>query len=120
VTSFSSHSFQGLAQYADQRASFGAFVRAVCTEGWVSAPRARFEVGTVRGEGLLAGAMAILAGGMLLVLFGAMTAGALSLGAEIAARLAFVLILMLAVSPWLPGGRLRTFDPTEIPRDVLP
>lgn len=120
ATSFSSHSFLGLAQYADQSPAFGAFVRAVCDEGRALAPQARFEAGTVRGEGLLSGAMAILAGGTLLVIFGAVTAGALSLGADISARLAFVLILMFAVSPWLPSGRLRTFDPQDIPRDVLP
>jgi hypothetical protein len=36
------------------------------------------------------------------------------------ARFAFVLLLMLAVAPWLPGAQARRFDPRAVPQDLLP
>jgi hypothetical protein len=116
----SSHSVAGLAQYRDQGETFSDFVREVCEAAGVAAPKARFEGGTNRGAGLFIGAAAILGCGIVLLLIGAVAARQWGLGAELVARFVFVLLLMLAVAPWLPGAQARRFDPRAVPSDLLP
>ena len=115
----SSHTVAGMAQYRDQGEAFADFVQNVCEAAAAAAPAARFEAGSNRGAGLFIGAAAILGCGIVLILLGAVAARQWALGAELVARFAFVLLLMLAVAPWLPGARARRFDPRAVPRDLL-
>jgi hypothetical protein len=116
----SSHSVVGVAQFRDQGEDFAEFVREVCDAAGLAAPMARFEGGSNRGAGLFVGAAAILGCGIVLVLLGAIAARQWALGAELVARFTFVLLLMLAVAPWLPGAQARRFEPRAIPADLLP
>jgi hypothetical protein len=115
-----SHSVVGVAQYRDQGEAFSDLVREVCGRAGVAAPAARFEGGANRGAGLFVGAAAILGCGIVLVLLGAVAARQWALGAELMSRFVFVLFLMLAVAPWLPGAQARKFDPRSVPEDLLP
>jgi len=115
----SSHGFEGLALYRDQGAVFGAFVRAVLVQAAAKAPGAQYEVGAARGAGMLAGAAAILAAGVLIVLVAAIVGRQWALGLELSARLGFVLLLMIAVAPWLRRERRHSFDPASPPADLL-
>jgi hypothetical protein len=116
----SSHSVMGLAQYRDQGEAFSDLVREVCARASLVAPTARFEGGANRGAGLFVGAAAILGCGIVMLLLGAVAARQWALGAELVARFSFVLLLMLAVAPWLPGAQARRFDPRAVPPDLLP
>lgn len=118
--SIGSHDYRGIAQYQDQGEAFSNLVRDICETARIAAPAARFEGGDSRGVGLFFGAAAILGCGIGLLLIGAVAARAWALGADLAARFVFVLLLMLAVAPWLPGGRARGFDPANVPSDLLP
>ena len=116
----SSHSVMGIAQYRDQGDAFSELVRDVCERAGTAAPAARFEGGANRGAGLFVGAAAILGCGIVVLLLGAVVARQWALGAELVSRFAFVLLLMLAIAPWLPGARARRFDPGAVPADLLP
>lgn len=111
----SSHSVLGLAQYRDQGDEFSDLVRDICERADQAAPTARFELGANRGAGLFVGAAAILGCGIVMLLIGAIAARQWALGAELVARFVFVLLLMLAVAPWLPGAQARRFDPKAAP-----
>lgn len=116
----SSHSAEAIGRYRDQSDAFSDLVRDICETAGVAAPTARFEHGSRRGAGLFIGAAAILGCGIVLVLLGTIAARQWALGAELVARFAFVLLLMLAVAPWLPGAQARRFDPRDLPTDLLP
>jgi len=118
-TAISSHGFEGLALYRDQGAVFGAFVRAVLVQAAGMATSAKYEIGAARGAGMLAGAAAILAAGVVIVLIAAIAGRQWALGLELSARLGFVLLLMIAVAPWLRRERSRIFDPASPPADLL-
>jgi len=115
-----SHGFGPRLTYADQTAAFAPFVRALLAQAAVQAPSARYEIGSDRAGGVFVGAAAILGAGLALVLMAAIAADQFTLGLEMAARLAFVLILMLAVWPWLSGLSVRRFDPAAVPPALLP
>lgn len=63
--------------------------------------------------------MGLLGIGAAVLLVASISAGAASLGIALAARLVFLLILMLAALPWL-RGKTATLDPRAIPRSLLP
>lgn len=114
-----SHGFGAGFAYADQTAAFAPFVRALLARAGAEAPDARYEIGSDRAGGVFVGAGAVLGAGLALVLLAAITAGQFTLGLEMAARLAFVLILMVAVWPWLAGLSVRRFDPAAPPLELL-
>lgn len=120
LVSVGSHSFTGPLAIADQTPQFAAFARAVCAQGITHAPQAQFTSGGGMIGGVFASAAAILGVGLILVVMATLTAGAVTLGLEIAARLAFVLILMLAVWPWLSTLNRRAFNPLAVSRELLP
>ena len=120
TVSIGSHSLTGRLTITDQTQVFAAFARAVCEQAAHHAPRARFEAGGARIGGIFAGAVAIFGVGLVLVLAATITAGAFTLGLELATRLAFVLILMLAAWPWIGELDRRSFDPKAVPRELLP
>jgi hypothetical protein len=114
-----SHSFRGLARYEDQTRAFTAWVRAVCAEAASAAPGARFESGAMAMAGVFTGAMVLLGIGVAALLLVSITTGASGLGLDLAARLSFGLMLMIAVQPWIAGRGLKQFDPCAIPASVL-
>lgn len=114
-----SHSFRGLALYEDQSRAFATWVRAVCAEAARTAPGARFEAGVIWTGGVFLGAMVLLGAGVAALLVVSLSTGASALGLDLAARLSFGLMLMIAVQPWLSAAGSRRFDPAAIPAEVL-
>jgi hypothetical protein len=105
---------------ADQTPAFAAFARELLATASQAAPSARFETGRSRLTRLYFGAGAILLVGLVLTLLAAFVADAAALGVELAARLGFVLILMIAAWPWIGAFGVRPIDPHSIPRELLP
>lgn len=99
--------------------SFSPLVRAIAEMAADLAPRARFATaGLELGEAFV-WTMGLLGVGAAVLLVASIGAGAAALGVALAARLVFVLILMLAVLPWLKG-RAAALDPRAIPPALLP
>lgn len=114
-----SHSWRGPGRFDDRMESFAPLVRTLAERAAEVAPRARFATaGLEIGEAFL-WTMGLLGLGAIVLLAASVSAGAAGLGVALAARLVFVLILMLAAMPWLKGGG-ATFEPRAIPRDLLP
>ncbi|MDP1738086.1 MAG: hypothetical protein Q8L23_11680 [Caulobacter sp.] len=114
-----SHSWRGTGRFEDRMDSFSPLVRAVAETAADLAPRARFATaGLELGEAFV-WTIGLLGIGAAVLLVASLSAGAASLGIALAARLVFVLILMLAVLPWLKG-RAAALDPRAIPPTLLP
>lgn len=114
-----SHSWRGPGRFEDRMESFSPLVRAIAATAADRAPRARFATaGLELGEAFV-WTMGLLGIGAAVLLVASISAGAVSLGLDLAARLLFVLILMLAALPWLRRGA-ATLDPRAIPRALLP
>jgi hypothetical protein len=114
-----SHSFRGVARYEDRSRVFAAWVRSVCAEAARTAPGARFEAGAAWTGGVFLGAAVLLGIGVAALLAVSLSTGANLLGLDLAARLSFGLLLMIAIQPWLSAAGSRRFDPLAIPADVL-
>lgn len=106
-----SYSFRRIGDYEDQGSVFTGFVRAVCAEAARIAPAARFEAGQSRAVGVFTGAMVLMGVGVVMLIGVALSAGFRGLGLDLAARLAFGLLLMIAAQPWVSGAGTRRFDP---------
>ena len=114
-----SHSWRGPGRFEDRTGTFSPLARALAETSADLAPRARFATAGIEiGEAFL-WTMGLLGIGAVVLLISSISAGAVSLGVALAARLVFVLILMLAALPWLKG-RTATLDPRTIPRSLLP
>jgi hypothetical protein len=114
-----SHSWIGPGRFDDRMESFSPLVRALAARAADLTPGARFATaGLEMGEAFL-WTMGLLGVGAAVLLVASISAGAATLGIALAARLVFVLILMLAIMPWLKGSG-ATFEPRAIPRDLLP
>jgi hypothetical protein len=114
-----SHSWRGPGRFEDRTDTYSPFVRALIEQAADLAPRARFATaGLEVGEAFL-WTIGLLGLGAVVLLVTSISAGAASLGVALAARLVFVLILMLAALPWF-RGRTATIDPRSLPRDLLP
>lgn len=116
--SIASQSYAGPGQFEDRLASFSPFARAVAAVGADLAPRARFGLARFEVRAALIGVMALTAFGAAAMLLFSLSAGMHAVGVEMAARMSFVVILMVAVLPWLPQG--AAFDPHDPPGDLLP
>lgn len=119
VVQIGSHGFHGLGRFDDQSAAFSAFIRQVCAEGVTAAPAARFDTGAPTVQGMMLGVGALLAGGVVVLLLSSLMSGVFGLGVEIAARLFFMLCLLVAFMPWIGDARAARFDPRAIPPEVL-
>jgi hypothetical protein len=118
-TILTAQSYGGPGRPEDRLAGFSLFARAVAAVAADLAPRARFELaGVMAAREGLTWVMGLLAMGALAMLLLAFTPGMTGLAVEIAARMAFVLILLAAVLPWL--GRGEGLDPHALPDDLLP
>jgi hypothetical protein len=111
----SSHGYRGLGLRADEGAAFDLFARALLANASAAAPTARFRQAGRAGLGLYGGIFLILLAGFILVVAATVMAGQIALGLDIAARIAFVLILMTVPLPWLRGWREQAFDPLAPP-----
>lgn len=118
-TILTAQSYVGPGRFEDRLAGFSLFARAVAGAGADLAPRARFELaGVMAAREGLTWVMGLLAFGTVVMLLLAFTPGMTGMAVEIAARMAFVLILLAAVTPWL--GRGEGLDPHALPDELLP
>jgi len=123
-TLLTAHSYVGPGRFEDRLASFSLLARAVAGVAADLAPPgtqrgARFEIaGAMAVRESLTWVMGFLAFGTVAMLMFALSPGMLALSIEIAARMAFVLVLLVAVLPWL--GRGERLDPHALPEELLP
>ena len=121
AVAFSSQGWSGVGRRQDQSPAFAAFVRALAAEAVRQAPAARFQVG---GRGSAPAALywtaALLGTAVAALMASALMSGFVAIGLDWGARLLFVLILMFAVAPWLPGRSANAFDPLAPPEDLAP
>lgn len=105
-------------QTEDRLDSFSAFVRTLSRQAAEAAPNARFDLARIEARPALTWVMGLLALGTVAVLVSSLGAGMAAVGIDMAARMGFVLLLLLAALPWLSRG--DGFDPRDPPRDLLP
>ena len=111
-------SYVGPGHTEDRLASFSAFVRNLSRQAVDAAPTARFDLARIEARPALTWVIGLLAIGAVAVLVSSLGAGMAGVGIDMAARMSFVLILLLAALPWLSRG--DGFDPRDPPRDLLP
>ena len=92
--------------------------RAIAAVGADLSPRARFGLARLEARTALTYVMGLLALGAAATLLFSLSAGMAAVGVDLASRMAFVLILMVAALPWL--ARPADFDPRNPPADLLP
>jgi hypothetical protein len=118
-TILTSQSYLGPGRFDDRLESFSLFARAVAGVASDLAPRARFQLaGALAVRDGLTWVMGLLAFGTVTMLLLALSPHMAGMAIAIAARMAFLLILLAAVLPWL--GRGQGLDPHALPDDVLP
>jgi hypothetical protein len=118
-TILTAQSYLGPGRFDDRLASFSLFARAVAAVASDLAPRARFEIaGVMAARDGLTWVMGLLGFGTAVMLLFALSPGMGGVAIAIAARMAFLLILLAAVLPWL--GRGQGLDPHALPEELLP
>ncbi len=113
-----SQSYVAPGRFDDRLTSFSTLARALAAVGADLAPRAKFGLARVEARTAFTWVMGLTAFGALAMLLFSVTAGMVGVGVDMAARMSFVLILMVAVLPWLSRG--QPFDPHDPPTDLLP
>lgn len=116
--SIASQSFVSAGQFDDRLESFSTLARTIAAVGADLAPRARFGLARFEARTGLTWVIGLTAFGAAAMLLFSLTAGMAAVGVDMAARMSFVLILLLAVLPWLNRG--TPFDPHNPPHDLLP
>ena len=111
-------SYAGPGRFEDRLASFSTLARALAAVGADLSPRARFGVARLQARTALVWVMGLLTLGAAAMLLFSLTAGMAAVGLDMAARMGFAVILMLAALPWL--SRSAAFDPHDPPKDLLP
>jgi hypothetical protein len=117
-------SYVGPGRFDDRLTSFSLLARAVAAVAADLAPSggkggARFELaGAIAPREGLTWVMGLLAFGTAVMLLLAFSPHMAGMAIAIAARLAFLLILLAAALPWL--GRGQGLDPHALPDDLLP
>lgn len=111
-------SYVGPGRVEDRLASFSAFARILAHQAADAAPAARFNLARIEARPALTWVAGFLAIGVVALLLSSLGAGMAGVGVDMAARMSFVLILLLAALPWLSRG--DGFDPRDPPRDLLP
>jgi hypothetical protein len=100
-------------------ADFADFARALAAASALCNPAAHFEIERGRlGDALLLAAILLAAGAAALTASAAM-AGFAPLGLDMAARMAFLLILVFAVTPWIGRLARRRLDPYALPPSLF-
>ncbi|MDP1631173.1 MAG: hypothetical protein Q8L66_07110 [Caulobacter sp.] len=113
-----SHSWMGPGRFEDRTASYARLVREIADAAADLAPQARFTTAGLELGEAFAWTMGLLGLGAAVLMLLSITAGAAALGLALAARLVFLLILMMAVLPWVKGGGSR-LDPRALPQGLL-
>nr|WP_295109372.1 hypothetical protein [uncultured Caulobacter sp.] len=113
-----SQSYVAPGRFEDRLTSFSTLARALAAVGADLAPRAKFGTAGFQVREAFTWVIGLLAFGAAAMLMFSLTAGMAAVGIEMAARMSFVLILMLAALPWLNRG--AAFDPHDPPTDLLP
>ena len=113
-----SQSYVAPGRYEDRLPSFSTLARALAAVGADLSPRARFGLARFHASAALTWVMGLLALGAGAMLLFSLSAGMVAVGVDMAARMSFVLILMVAALPWLNRG--VDFDPDDPPKDLLP
>jgi len=111
-------SYAGPGRVEDRLTGFSAFVRTLAHQAADAAPAARFDLARIEARPALTWVAGLLAIGVAALLLSSLGAGMAGVGVDMAARMSFVLILLLAALPWLSRG--DGFDPRDPPRDLLP
>lgn len=98
--------------------TYAPFVAALAREVAASSPTARFTVPAVATQGVAVGGAALLGGGALALAAFSIGVGQMDLGLALAARMAFLAIMVLAILPWidLTAGQ---FDPHAVPARLV-
>jgi hypothetical protein len=99
--------------------SFSVLVRDLALQARAAAPKARFVLaGATDRRSPLVWAIALIGAGALVMALMSFSPAAAGIGVSLAARMAFVGLLLGAALPWLgPGG--RDFDPAAVPDAAL-
>ncbi|MBO9557079.1 MAG: hypothetical protein J7515_00655 [Caulobacter sp.] len=118
-----SQSWTGPGRFEDRLAGFSLFARAVAAVAAdlvpPGAPGPRFELaGGLNAREGLTWMMGLLGLGTGVLLLLALTPGMAGVAIALAARMAFLLLLLVAVLPWLDRG--QGLDPHALPDDLLP
>ena len=98
---------------------YAAFVRALAQAAAAHAPQARFETQGGRLTGALTGLALLLGAGALAMGAAAIMAGLEPLGLDLCARLVFLLILIVALWPWIARSGPRPLDPLALPGALI-
>lgn len=123
-TVLTAQSYVGPGRFEDRLASFSLLARAVAAVAADLAPSGgnggpRFELaGALAPREGLTWVMGLLGFGTAVMLLLAFSPHMAGMAIAIAARLAFLLILLAAALPWL--GRGQGLDPHALPEDLLP
>ncbi len=121
TVAFPSQGWAGVGRPQDGTREFSAFVRRLAAEAAEAAPAARFgSGGRAPAAAGVYGAAALLGVALVVLITVAVSARQLPIGLDFGARLLFVLILLLAAVPWLPGPGAGAFDPRAIPDHLAP
>ncbi len=113
-----SQSYVGPGRFEDRLTGFSTLARAIAAVGADLAPRACFGLARFEARTAFTWVMGLVAFGAAATLLFSLTAGMAAVGVDMAARMSFVLILMVAALPWLNRG--QPFDPHDPPSDLLP
>lgn len=113
-----SQSYQGPGRFEDRLSTFSTLARAVAAVGADLSPKARFGVARLEARAALTGMIALTALGAVATLAFSLSAGMAAVGIDMAARMVFSLLLLMAALPWIGAG--RAFDPHDPPADLLP
>lgn len=113
-----SQSYVGPGRFEDRLAGFSTLARAVAAVGADLSPRARFGVARLEARAALTWMIGLTAFGAAAALLFSLTSGMVAVGVDLASRMVFVLLLLLAALPWIGAG--AAFDPQDPPSDLLP
>jgi hypothetical protein len=99
--------------------SFSVLIRDLARQAKAASPAARFVLaGAIDRRSPLVWAIALVGAGALVMALMSFSPAAAGIGVSLAARMAFVALLLGAALPWMgPGG--RDFDPAAIPAGAL-
>lgn len=119
---FGSRGWIGPGRAQDRTADFSAFVRHLAAAGAASSSAASFRLGggAPPAQVIVYGLVGLLGVGVAALLAVCLSTGLVGVGLEMAPRLLFLLILLLAALPWLPQPAPRAFDPRAVPETLAP
>jgi hypothetical protein len=113
-----SQSWRGPGAYEDRLESFALLARAIAAVGADLSPQARFETAGFKLRDVATLVIGLLAVGALTLLLLAISSSMRDMAIGLAARMAFLLLLIFAGVPWLPRG--EALDPHDLPARWLP